>query len=208
MLYNIAISQTHGGVEQYYYAGHNRVSTIVPKVYFQNNKKWYAEIRYNYDELETVSFNAGKTFSKENSLSYAITPIAGLMAGRYNGGSFGLNTELDYKKIFFSAESQYALSFEGREADFFYNWSEIGYQVTDHIYTGLALQLTHLYKATNSWEFGIMTGFSINKWTFPVYIFNPAGNNRYFVLGINLEWGRIKTESRKIEMPLLTNTGK
>ena len=180
MLYNIAISQTHGGIEQYYYAGDKGISTIVPKVYFQNKKKWYGEVRYNYDELETISFNVGKTFSKENILSYKITPIAGVMAGKLSGTSLGLNVELEYKKIFFSAESQYAFSADARNADFFFNWSELGYQVTNNIYTGLALQLTHLYKIRSTWEPGVLAGFSLNKWTFPLYIFNPISNNRYF----------------------------
>ena len=58
---------------------------------------------------------------------------------------------------------------------------------------GLALQLTHPYEIKNNWEPGVMMGFTYKSWTFPVYAFNPAGNNRNFVLGINWEWKYVKS---------------
>jgi hypothetical protein len=189
MLYNTAISQKRGGIEQYYYGGQKGISAVVPKIYYQNKKNWYAEVRYNYDELETISFNAGKTFSKENIVAYAVTPIAGIITGKLNGASLGLNVQSEYKKVFFSAESQYTFSINSRDAEYFYNWSELGYDISEAVYTGLAMQLTHLYKTTNEWEPGIVVGLSFNKFTFPLYLFNPASANRYFVLGINIEWG-------------------
>ena len=188
VLCNIAISQSHGGVEQYYYSGFKRTSTVVPKAYFQNKQNWYTEVRYNYDELETISFNAGKTFSGNNAVSYSITPLAGIMAGKLNGASLGLNVESEFRNIFLSAASQYSFSPNKNDVDYFFNWSEVGYQVTENLFTGVAMQLTHLYNQTNQWEPGIMAGVSINKWTFPLYIFNPAAGNRYIVLGINIEW--------------------
>lgn len=188
MLSNKAISQKRG-VEQYYYGGTKGFSTIVPKLFYQNKKNWYAEVRYNYEELETISINAGKSFSKEDDLSYTITPIAGITAGKLNGASLGLNAETEYKNLFFSAESQYTFSPRNRDANFFYNWSELGYQVTNKLYTGFAMQMTRLYNTANTWEPGIMAGLTFNKWTFPIYVFNPSANTRYFVVGINIQWG-------------------
>ena len=207
MLNNKVNSQTHGGVEQYYYSGSQGTSTIVPRVYYQNKKNWYAEVRYNYDEVGTLSVNAGKTFSKKGTVSYTITPLAGVVAGRLNGASLGVNAELDYKNLFFSSESQYTFSSESRYPDFLFNWSELGYQVTTRIYTGLALQMTRLYKTGNICEPGIMLGFSFDQFTFPLYAFNPLSNNRYFVLGINWEWQHLKGKDRGKEIPLLTKAG-
>ena len=206
MLYNLAVSQTHSGIEQYYYTGNKSASAIVPKAYYQDKKNWYGEIRYNYEEPGTFSFNAGKTFSKQTNLSYTITPIAGVVVGRLNGASIGVNLQSDYKKISFSAESQYTFSANNRNADFFYNWSELSYQVTQNIFAGFVLQLTRPYETINKWEPGIMAGFSFDKWTFPLYVFNPGNRNRYFVLGINIEWSGIKKNSPKNEIPLLTET--
>lgn len=204
MAYGKAHSQTHCGIEQYYYSGNQGGSTIVPRVYYQNKKNWYAEVRYNYDELETFSFNAGKTFSKDGLISYSVTPLVGAVAGKFNGALLGMNAELNYKNLFFSSESQSTFSSENKQANFSSNWSELGYQATSNIYTGLALQLTRLYQTENAWEPGVMLGFSFNKFTFPVYAFNPLTDKKYFVVGINWQWQHSRRESTNT--PLLAKT--
>src|SRR4026208_290372 len=83
IIYNIAQSQQHGGFEQYYYTG-TGVSTIVPRIYYTSAHNWYGEVRYNYEELQTVSFNAGKMFSNKKALFYSVTPYAGVVLGRLN----------------------------------------------------------------------------------------------------------------------------
>lgn len=185
MLYNVGKTQEHGGFEQYYYYSGAGGSTIVPRVYYQSKNNWCAEIRYNYEELQTFSFNAGKKFSIKKTLSYSITPFAGIVAGKLNGGSVGANTDMDYKKLFFSSEFQYTFSIQRKIENFFFNWSELGYQLSDRIYAGLALQVTHPYETKNNWQPGVMMGFTYKGWTFPVYAFNPLGKKRNFVLGIN-----------------------
>jgi hypothetical protein len=192
MISNVVTSQSHGGIEQYYYTGAG-LSTIVPKVYYESPHNWYGEVRYNYEELQTVSFNAGKIFSNKKLLSYSITPFAGIVLGRLNGGTLGSNIKIDYKSLFFSSESQYTFSVEKRAENFFFNWSELGSQLTKLVYVGVALQLTHPYEIKNDWQPGVMIGFTYKSWTFPVYAFNPARNNRNFVLGINWEWKYAKS---------------
>ena len=194
MLYNIGRTQVHGGFEQYYYTGAG-VSTIVPRVYYQSRHNWYGEVRYNYEELQTISFIAGKMFSHKKLFSYSITPVAGIVLGKLNGGTLGANINMEYKSLFFSSESQYTFSVEKRAENFFFNWSEFGYQLTSLVYAGLALQVTHPYEIKNNWEPGVMMGLTYKGWTFPLYAFNPASNNRNFVLGINWEWKRVKSEN-------------
>jgi hypothetical protein len=192
LLHNMGKSQAHGGFEQYCYTA-GSVATIVPRIYYQSPHNWYGEVRYNYDELQTVSFNAGKMFSHKKLLQYSITPFAGIVLGRLNGGTIGSNIDIGYKSLFFSSESQYTVSVEKRSGNFFFNWSEMGYQVTSLVYVGLALQLTRHYEVINNWQPGVMTGLTYKSWTFPVYVFNPAGCNRNFVVGVNWEWKNIKS---------------
>jgi hypothetical protein len=181
-------SQDHGGVQQYYYSG-DGASSIVPKIYYQSNNNWYGDVRYNYEEMQTLSLNAGKTFSRHgNMLSYSITPVAGLVLGKLNGISIGTNVETDYRDLFFSAESQYTFSTGDRSRNLFFNWSECGYQFTNRIYGGMALQVTHYYDLKNIWEPGIMMGLTYRNWTFPVYFFSPFSSSMNFVTGINWDW--------------------
>jgi hypothetical protein len=195
MLYNIGQSQVHGGFQQYYYTG-DGASSIVPKIYYQSRKNWYGELRYNYEESQTVSLNAGKMFSNKNLFSYSITPVAGIVLGKLNGITIGTNVEIDYKKLFFSSEFQYTFSIDERAENLFFNWSEYGYQITKPIYAGIALQVTHHYSLKNIWEPGIMIGWIYKSWSFPVYVFNPFWGNRNFVAGINWEWTHGDTKKK------------
>ena len=187
MNHNNATSQMHGGLEQYYYTGVKEAS-VVPKIYYEAKNTWYGEVHYNYEEFETASLNVGKVFAHKNELSYSITPFAGVVLGKLNGGNLGSNIDADYKKLFFSSESQYTVSIERRTENFFFNWSEAGYQLTEFLYAGFALQVTHPYEIKNNWQPGVMLGLSYKRWTFPVYAFNPGGQNSNFVVGINWEW--------------------
>jgi hypothetical protein len=200
VVYNIASSQSQGEVEQYYYTG-GGVSTIVPRVYYQNAHSYFAEVRYNYEELETVSFNAGKMFEHKKIVSYSVAPFAGIVLGKLNGGSIGSNVKIEYKGLFFSSELQYTFSFQKRAEKFLLNWTEAGYQLTRLAYVGFALQLTHPYEVKNNWEPGVMIGVTYRAWTFPVYAFDPLGRERNFVAGINWEWkqGKKKTSMHKLK---------
>ncbi|NJO25008.1 MAG: hypothetical protein HC867_03265 [Bacteroidia bacterium] len=55
------------GAEYYTYIQQQQPLTPVPLVYFQTNKNWYAELRYNYEELQTFSIYLGKNFQAEKT---------------------------------------------------------------------------------------------------------------------------------------------
>ncbi|MEO6187465.1 MAG: hypothetical protein ABIO82_06105 [Ginsengibacter sp.] len=191
MLCHTGKSQVHGGLEQYYYSSPGS-SVVVPKLYYQTTDNWLGEIRYNYEQLETISFLAGKMFTNNKALSYSITPLAGVIWGKMKGGLIGSDMTLNYKHLFFSSEPQYTFSVEEKTENFFFSWSELGYDFTKMLYAGFALQSTHLYRSQSSWEPGIMMGLNYKNWTFPVYIFSPADENRNLVLGVNWEWEKSK----------------
>jgi len=190
LLYHITNSQSRIGLEQYYYTGHPGTS-LVSRLSYQGGDKWYGEARYNYEEAKTWSLYGGRTFSGEKDLSWSFTPFAGLVMGRLKGGSAGLNLSLGYKKLSFSSASQYTFSAEDRHCNFFFTWSELGFQLSSRIYAGLAIQQTTLYRTAGKWEPGLQLGFSYKEWGFPFYAFNPTSNNRYFVLGVTRSIDRL-----------------
>jgi len=192
MIVTIVKSQAHGGIEQYYYTAAGE-PVIVPKVYYESRHHWYGEMRYNYEGFQTVSVNAGKVFSNKGLLFFSVTPFAGIVLGRLNGGTLGSNIKMEYSRLFFSSESQYTFSLEKRVDNFFFNWSELGCELNKTFYAGLALQVTQLYKRENTWEPGAMIGLTYKNWTFPFYAFSPGGDKPNFVLGINWEWKHVKS---------------
>ena len=195
-------AQSAAAVEQLYFtraAGSDAVMT--PMVNFTTSNNWYGEARYNFDELKTFSLYAGRKFSGNGNLSWQATPMIGGLMGLMNGGSVGVNFGMDYRKIFFASQSQYSFSVENSTDKFFYNWSELGYNATSWLYAGLAMQQTNLYRTIGRLEPGCMIGFSIRNWTIPLYAFNTADQERYFVLGLNWQWEG-KKKKFKIEQVL------
>lgn len=196
----IAIQATIGlgqaGFEQYYYLQEKKAMVFVPIVHFKNKNNWYAEVRYNYEEQNSFSAYGGKTFSKARKLlTYSLTPMMGMVIGKFRGASVGLNATLEYKDFFLSSQSQFTDSYNNRYSDFFFGWSEVGYQPLPWFYFGCSFQQTfYTNPKRNLMEPGVMLGFTLGRWTFPVYSFSLLNADRYFVVGINHAMGAIKTD--------------
>jgi hypothetical protein len=177
------------GFEQYIYTDNKGIQLLVPVVYFQSNNSWYIESHVNYETEHTFSVYAGKAFSGNKEISYTVTPMIGGVLGSIKGGVIGLNADINYKKIFFSSQSQYICSFTDRSIDFLYTWIELGYEVYGHHQVGLALQHTMRWGPGRRPETGFFIKLNAKKWNFPMYCFNVGGENRYLVLGICREFG-------------------
>jgi hypothetical protein len=190
--WTFALGQT--GFEQYHYLEGNTY-TFVPVVHVQTANNLYAEARYNYEEQKTFSVYLGKTFPKATKhLSYSFTPMVGGMLGQFKGGSAGLTMSLEYKKFFLSSQPQYTVFSGERSRSYFFQWSEVGYELTPWLFAGCSIQQTHYTQTkVNVTEAGVLMGFSLGKWIFPVYIFSPLSTSRYLVLGITYGLGSIKS---------------
>lgn len=187
MTFHVTALMGQAGFEQYYYVARNTTPLMVPIIHIQGDNNWYTEVRYNYEEKNSFALYAGKCFSSASSklFEYSLTPIAGGVFGDFNGGSIGLNSTADYKKFFYASQMQFTFSSNGQYPDFFFGWYEVGYSPADWVWFGCSMQHTRYARAENNvTEAGIMLGFNVGKWSFPLYSFNPLGTNPNFVLGI------------------------
>ena len=178
-------SQSSGGIEQDYYWGQNRPFSWVPIASYCTPGNWYFEGRGNYEASNSGSLYLGKTFRKNAVVSYSVTPLAGVVMGKFTGGSVGANVALDYKKISFSSQPQYTFSIADRATNFSYSWSDFSYQLKTWLAAGVSLQQTRGLS-----EKGILIRGVYKNLSVPLYVFNPAASERYFVLGLNVRWGR------------------
>ena len=183
-------AQSRTSIEQYHVVGNDGHYMPISIANFQNEKKWYAEGRYNYEETETFSLYIGKTFAKQSTLSYSLTPMLGGAFGNFNGISAGINAYFDYHRFYLSIQSQYSHSTDHRIDNFFYNWSEVAYQPTKWLYGGISIQHTRLYRTETVVEPGILVGFSFRNLSVPLYSFAPFKSTRYFMIGLAIEWER------------------
>ena len=185
VLWHDATAQFKAGLEQYYFMK-NKTIAINPKAWYQADAGWYVEGRYNYEAPQTVSVVAGKTFDYESDFSFSVTPMVGVVAGKFNGGIIGCNASADYKKWLFSLQTECAFSGENTNCNFMYTWADLSYEISGVLSAGVSLQKTHLYREKGQSEAGFFLKGAFGKWELPVYIFNPCGNQRYAVLGLSV----------------------
>ena len=125
--------------------------------------------------------------------------MAGYSTGRFTGLSLAINTDAEWKKIFLSSQTQYSLSIKKNDSliikknadNFFFSWSELGYNFSDHFFAGLAMQYT-CQAGENDFKPGFLAGLSFKNLSFPCYVFSPFHPGRYFVLGVNYEFNLSK----------------
>lgn len=185
-----ASAQLQGSVEHLYYFDGPGQFSMGPILKMQNAKNWYAEARYNYEEYQTMSFYVGRAYEKSTWISYSIVPILGGVIGRFKGGSAGVNIDVEYKDLFFSSQSQYTFSAEGEQQNFFYSWSELGYQPLQWLYAGVAIQPLHyLHQQNEAISTGVFIGIEYKSWTASAYSFNAFEQQKTFVISIIKSWG-------------------
>lgn len=188
MCYSNAFSQTKGGLENYHSISEKEHYQWMPVAHYAGKKGFYVEGRYNYEDINTASVYAGKTFTGGNVFTYMATPMAGIVFGKYKGVSAAMNFDLSYRHLFFSGQFQYTFNYSAAADNFFYNWSELAYQLAKNIYGGVSIQQTKLYKDRLITSKGLLIGIETKRFTVPVYLFNPFSNERNLVVGLNMEW--------------------
>jgi hypothetical protein len=187
MIYHLAPAQAKAGMEQYSYSGMPLSEAIVPVYHIQSARKWYGELRYNYEDVQTLSAYAGKTITAGKTLEFSITPMLGFSTGRFTGISLAANSEINWKKFYISSQSQYSIGIKKGSEAFLFNWSELAYNITPRFYTGLSMQYTRQSGQTDI-EPGLLAGISFNAFSIPIYVFSPFRQGQYFILGINYEY--------------------
>lgn len=180
--------QSKSGMENYHQMGEGQDYLWIPMLHYSSAKGYYAELRYNYEDASTFSVFAGKSFQTgKGKITGTMIPMIGYSAGNFRGLSIALNTELNWEKVFFSSQMQYSHALRATDKNFYFNWSEAGYSMSDRFYAGFALQYTFEDKAGNC-EPGIVAGLNAGAFTFPVYIFRPFGKRQVLMAGLSYEF--------------------
>jgi hypothetical protein len=187
MMRHLAGAQAKAGIEQYSYSGMPLSEAIVPVYHIQSANNWYGELRYNYEDAQTLSIYAGKTINSGKTLQLSITPLLGFSTGRFTGISLAANSEISWKQFYISSQSQYSRGIKKGSASFLFNWSELCYTISPHFFSGLSMQYTRQSGQTDI-EPGVMAGLTFNTISIPFYVFSPFRQGQYFILGINYEY--------------------
>lgn len=113
--------------------------------------------------------------------------MIGLSAGNFSGVSIAANGELDWKNFYASSQTQYSINIKTDGKNFFFSWSELGYNISKTLFAGAAVQYTLQAGKTNT-EPGFVAGLNFKNFSIPFYVFKPFSSGQYIVLGLIFEY--------------------
>jgi len=138
-----------------------------------DRQRLHFEVRYNYEDLETVSAFAGWKLAAGGEIALEATPILGLVAGATDGLAPGIEAEVTWKQFATYIESEYVFDLDAGDESFLYTWSETTYAAAGWLRAGIAAQKTETYHTALDVQRGVMAEASRGAWLLGVYWFNP-----------------------------------
>ncbi len=151
-------------------------------------KSLHLEARYNYEDINTASVFAGYTWEKDGKLSLTVTPMAGIAIGNSGGILPGLECGASYSKINFYSENEYMLSFNGKEDNFFYSWTQLSTDIFKNAQAGVLAQTLRWYKTSFDIQRGVYAEYSVGNFTFDAYYFNPFTKYDFAVASVTVNF--------------------
>ena len=141
----------------------------------------HLEMRYNYEDVQTISIWGGYGFSGGKKFTYSIIPMGGFVAGLTNGMALGLELEFNIAGLKLYSESEQLFAFQSAEDDFFYSWTDLTYAPVDSFFFGLSGQRTRLYETKSYVQYGFLVGGNLGSLELALYFYNP-GTEDFMIL--------------------------
>lgn len=138
-----------------------------------NYKSFHFEGRYNYEGIRSFSLFAGYRFEFGQQVTFGIVPMAGFVVGQTEGLIPGFELDITWKKLDFYSESEYVISLDDHEENYFYTWTELAISPWDHFRAGIAANRTRLYHSSLELDRSGFVEYSLNAFTAGVHYFNP-----------------------------------
>ena len=157
---------------------------IVLPVFIADKNHLHLEGRYNYEDLQTVSFWGGYNFYGGENLAYFVTPMVGAIAGLSNGVAIGLEFDFNLKKFTLYSEAEQLFDFKNPDNNFFYAWTDFTYAPTNWLFFGLSGQRTRLYETETEIQHGLILGSNIGDFEATAYLYNIELNDTFLLLSL------------------------
>jgi hypothetical protein len=138
-----------------------------------DHERLHLEARYNYEAQKTGSAWVGWNFSGGDTVEWELTPMVGGVFGDVDGLAPGYKGSISWRKIGLYSESEFVFDASDTSNNFFYNWSELTYAVTDAFRAGLVVQRTRAYQTDRDVQRGLILGYSYRRAEFTFCVFNP-----------------------------------
>jgi hypothetical protein len=148
----------------------------------------HVEGRYNYEDLDTGSVFAGRTFAWEGDVELSLVPMIGGVFGGTNGVAPGLEVDVVWRRLELYVESEYVFDLEEADDSFFFAWTELTFSPADWLSLGFVGQRTRAREMELEMDRGLLAGFSWDRFGGTVYLFNPDQDDPYVMIGVTIDF--------------------
>ena len=170
-----------------YYLMPNANDFALPILYAEH-KAFHGEIRYNYEAMQTASVFGGYMFETGKELSFKAIPMIGYVFGKTNAIAPGLEMELAYKRFDFYSESEYLFDFSGKQNNYLYTYTELGYSFNKALRAGYTSQRTRLYQSALNLQQGVFINYKIKQFEPGFKTYNLFTDSYFFVFTLNVKF--------------------
>ena len=175
-----------GGLETYGYLMVD--DDFVVAVGRADRGRLHLEGRYQYEDLRTFSAWAGWSLEAGTRLHLEAVPMAGVLVGQTVGFAPGLEVTMSWKSLEWYSEIENVFDVESTEGDYFYVWSQLGWQAKPWLALGLSGQRTRLYQSEFSLDRGLFAATSVGPVALTAYGFNLDGEAPFVILALGVEF--------------------
>jgi len=158
-------------------------------VFTADHSALHLEGRYNYEAMHTGSAWIGYNFNFGKKVQFKVTPMVGGVFGDLNGVAPGYTVSIDWKKVAFWTSGEYVFDTNSKDGNFFYNWSQVGYNITDWLQAGVVIQRTKVYQTGLDVQRGLFASVSHKNATFTTNVFNAGWTDPTVVLSMSWSFG-------------------
>jgi hypothetical protein len=175
------------GVEAYAYLQQEDGNFVLP-ILRADHGSLHLEARYQYEDRKTFSAWAGWAFETGKTLQLQVVPMVGAIVGQTDGVAPGLEFTLSWKSLSLYGEAEYVFDLEGKDGNFFYYWSELGWQATPWLSLGLAAQRTRLFQSELAIDRGLFAALTWEPVTLKAYGYNLDGESPFGIVALAVDF--------------------
>lgn len=151
--------------------------------------KLHLETRYNYEDFNTASLWGGYNISTGKKWVLEATPMLGFVFGNVNGIAPGIELSVSHKWLEFYTEGEWFGSFESKDENFTYFWSDLYFYPKEWLWLGITGQRLRTFQSSFEVQKGLLAGGSFKNFYLTGYFYNPfSEGNFYLVLTAGIEF--------------------
>jgi hypothetical protein len=139
----------------------------------------HLEAHWAYEDRDTFSVFAGKSFPIDGDIHGNFTPRIGVAGGNSDGIVPAMALGLNWKALSFTTDVEYMIGTSSDTSDFLYSWNELTWALSDRFTVGLVGQRTNVFKEDLTVDRGVLFGVSLGKSQLTAYVFNPDLSDPY-----------------------------